>query len=423
MRKLFLMLAVVTALTCTESRSAWSQVDEEALMQKLETLENKVKELEAQLGGEAVVSADDKAPIVGGIEISGGISTNSVWNFDSPDSGSNGLRVFDTDSNSAGVDIVEVALAKNSESGLGGRIDLNFLKTAGVIASAGTDSDDFDVQQAYITYTSPLSFPCEGLSIKLGKFVTPLGAEVIEPWDNWNFSRSLLFGYAIPFTHVGITVSKSFTDYLSLTAGVVNGWDNVSDNNDGKSFLGNVTLGPWEWFTLGINGIVGPEQADENGNVRGVLDLVLTAKPTPIPQLTLMFNYDYGTESDVPSFEDHTTITTSTITGFSDISTETVQVGASDATWQGFAGYAKYDFTDRLYAAIRGEWFSDEDGARTGTSQDLWEITVTGAYMFVEGLWGRLEYRHDDSNATPFLDGDSATDTQNTISTEVLYIF
>ena len=159
------MLAVVTSLTCVEFRSASAEVDNEVLMQKIETLENKVKDLESQLGGGADSSAASEKPIIGGIEISGGISTNSVWNFDSPDSGSNGLRVFDTDSNSAGVDIVEVALAKNSEElGLGGRIDLNFLKTAQVITSAGTDSDDFDVQQAYITYLCPIT----GLNIKTG---------------------------------------------------------------------------------------------------------------------------------------------------------------------------------------------------------------------------------------------------------------
>ena len=36
-----------------------------------------------------------------------------------------------------------------------------------------------------------------------GKFVTSAGAEVIESKDNWNYSRSLLFAYAIPYWHFG----------------------------------------------------------------------------------------------------------------------------------------------------------------------------------------------------------------------------
>lgn len=418
MRKLLVILAALMLTTLIELRPVRAEVSNEALLQKIETLENRVRELEGR-GGETAEAAQ-VMPIVDGIEISGGISTSSVWNFDSPDNGTNGLRVFDTDSNSANVEIAELGIAKNSkETGLGGRIDLAFLKTANIITPAGTSKDDFDVRQAYITYTCPIT----DISFKAGKFVTLLGAEVIEPWDNWNFSRSYLFGYAIPFTHVGLLGTKSFNDYVSLTGGVVNGWDNVTDNNDGKSFLGNLTVGPWSWFTLGINGIVGPEQTNENSNIRGVLDLFLTVKPVPVPKLTFLFNYDYGTEGSVPSFADRTTITTSSLTGFSTISTSTVKVSEADATWQGFAGYVKYDFCDRLYAAVRGEWFSDQDGARTGTAQDLWEITATGAYMIVEGLWARLEYRHDESDATPFLDGSSATDTQNTLSTELLYTF
>ncbi len=42
------------------------------------------------------------------------------------------------------------------------------------------------------------------MQIDAGKFVTPIGAEVIESQDNWNYTRSTLFGYAIPFYHTGL---------------------------------------------------------------------------------------------------------------------------------------------------------------------------------------------------------------------------
>ena len=43
------------------------------------------------------------------------------------------------------------------------------------------------------------------LQVDAGKFVTPLGYEVIEGWDGYNdnASHSFLFGYAIPFTLEG----------------------------------------------------------------------------------------------------------------------------------------------------------------------------------------------------------------------------
>ena len=54
------------------------------------------------------------------------------------------------------------------------------------------------VQQAYVSLLTGK------VQWDVGKFVTPMGAEVIESQDNWNYTRSILFGYAIPFYHVGL---------------------------------------------------------------------------------------------------------------------------------------------------------------------------------------------------------------------------
>ena len=54
------------------------------------------------------------------------------------------------------------------------------------------------MQQAYVSLLTGK------LQLDAGKFVTPLGAEVIESQDDWNYSRSILFGYAIPFYHAGM---------------------------------------------------------------------------------------------------------------------------------------------------------------------------------------------------------------------------
>src|SRR5436309_5327290 len=86
-----------------------------------------------------------------------------------------------------------------------------------------------DLEEAYGAYKVPLG---SGLTVKAGKFVTLLGYEVIESPNNLNFSRSFLFGLAIPFTHVGALLSYSPTERLTVTAGPVVGWDVAKDNND-----------------------------------------------------------------------------------------------------------------------------------------------------------------------------------------------
>jgi opacity protein-like surface antigen len=263
----------------------------------------------------------------------------------------------------------------------------------------------YDLQEAYGSYKIPVG---SGLTVKAGKFVTLLGYEVIESPNNLNFSRSFLFGFAIPLTHVGALASYSPTEWLSLTAGPVVGWDVADDNNDTLSAMGQVAFTGVKDLTTALNFITGPEQFDKKSNPRTVLDLV--ANYTGIPKLTLGVNVDYGWEIDEPS-----------LAGTRNSST--------NAHWW---GYAAYDWTERLRTSLRGEYFRDADGARTlavgaGSPVSLWEITATVQYKIWKGLVARLEYRHDDANKkvfkirTPGLVPTS--DSQDTLTVALHYLF
>ena len=70
--------------------------------------------------------------------------------------------------------------------------------------------------------------------------------------------------------------------------------------------------------------------------------------------------------------------------------------------WQAADGYIIYDLNDKTELVARGEYFRDSDGVRTGIRQTLGEVTFTLNYKIANGLLGRLEYRHDESNASPF---------------------
>src|SRR5215510_10601198 len=83
-----------------------------------------------------------------------------------------------------------------------------------------------------------LSRACrQGLQIDVGKFVTNAGAEVIEAKDDFNYSRSLLFQLAIPLYHSGVRLTYSPNDKFTLMGGVINGWNDVNDNNTAKSVM------------------------------------------------------------------------------------------------------------------------------------------------------------------------------------------
>jgi Putative beta-barrel porin-2, OmpL-like. bbp2 len=265
-----------------------------------------------------------------------------------------------------------------------------------------------DLQEAYGSYKFDVG---SGLTLKAGKFVTLLSYEVIESPNNLNFSRSYLFSFAIPLTHVGALATYAPFEWLSLTAGPVVGWDVANDNNDTLSVMGQIAFTGVKDLTTAINFITGPEQFDQKTNPRTVIDL--TANYTGIKNLTLGANFDYGWEVDEPSV----------------VSTRS---SSTTAVWYGFAGYVAYDWTERLRTAFRGEYFRDADGARTlalgpGASVSLWEITATLQYKIWKGLVGRAEFRHDQANEKAFkVRGPGGVPTgksQDTITLALHYLF
>ncbi len=353
------------------------------------------------------------------VEIGGFVDTSFNYNFNNPNpgSGSNNFRAFDDRANQFDFHNLELSLMKKStdQSPAGFGVVANVGRDAQKIHSFGLGrtgspgsspqavdaTDIIDLQQAYVTYRAPIG---SGLDIKAGKWATLLGAEVIESPNNFNFSRSLLFSFAIPFTHTGLLVSYTPLESASISLGLVNGWDVVNDNNDGKTFIGQVSYTPFKDFvTVVVNGIVGPEQDSISGNTRWILDTVLTVTPPMVKGLSLSLNYDYGSE-------------------------KSAVVSGKKAMWRGIAGIVNYDFPSFPQAgiALRGEYFDDRNGARLGAAgrQKLWEITTTFHVKLLEHILARLEYRHDQTADSKKAFDDGATKKyQDTVAVEVIYLF
>lgn len=320
-----------------------------------------------------------------------------MYNFNDPESGLNTARVFDTESNSFALQCAKIAFEKlpDAGGGVGFRTDLLFGQDAEVLTPFGSNRDQFDLEQAYVDILTPWG---RGLDIKAGKFTTLLGAEVIEAKDNWNISRSLLFGYAIPFTHTGIRASYPFSDKLTGIVGLNNGWDNIKDNNKSKSIETGLLWAPKDWLSLGIADAYGPEQAGNNHSNRNVSDLVVTIKPSD--KLTLKLNTDYGYEEDGVSID-------------------------KKGYWTGVAGYIRYDINKWLSLANRAEYFNDPKGLRvvSGTPQSLWENTCTLEIRPFKNLITRLEYRFDRSSEDIFSKHEKVADYQSTIGVQAIYLF
>jgi hypothetical protein len=263
-----------------------------------------------------------------------------------------------------------------------------------------------ELRESYITSTIPLG---EGIQFKGGLFVTPLGAEILLNPGSYNdeISRSFAFNYAIPLRNLGTLFTYPVLKTLSVSGGLITGWDNPRDNNGSPSGLFGANFTPSDSFALASNMIVGPEQTRNTNNVRFTWSNVATVKP--MDPLTLLLEYTFGVEQKA--------------------STPT---GIKNAQWYAFAGTGVWSWTDRFSTALRTELFLDEGASRTqglGATKPIFnvalgEVTLAATYKFTKMFLGRAEFRQDWANRSVFKRASSSADpNQTTLELQLLYQF
>lgn len=298
------------------------------------------------------------------INIFGHVEASWTHNFSSDERILVG-RVFDIENDDPTLNQVDLTIERivdfsPDQWDLGGRVEMiwgadsRFIHSLGLFDYQGFDNgtdNQFDLNQAYIDVNVPVG---NGLRLRGGKFVTLLGAEVINPTGNQLYSHSYLFGYAIPFTHTGVLATYEATDKLTVNAGVTRGWDTtLEDNNGTLDFLGGVAYTLSDATTVIVNLVTGPDQPGDNGNWRSVVDLVVTHKLAD--DLSITLNGDYGYEVN-----------------------SVATVSGSDAQWFGVAGYISKTLSDHLTLNGRAEYFNDQDGARIGGTATSWYEATLG---------------------------------------------
>ena len=413
---------VATPVTLAQTSTDTTPPSSADLAKRVDDLEKQLMDLKAQLAAQkpaetpasgpvpaAAVAATTPAPapitlstILGPTTLSGFVDTYYGYNSNQPASRQTAYRNFDINSGQLSLNMLELVADKavDKTSPLGYHIALGFGQAMNQVNQTeigpGGTEPNFDqyLKEGYMEYLAPVG---KGLQINLGKFVTPAGAEVIESKDNWNYSRGILFAWAIPYFHYGMSAKYAFNDKVSLTGYLVNGWNNSVDNNSGKTAGFSLALNPSKKFSIIENFLFGPEQSNDNSDFRELSDTVVTFTPTA--KLSLMANIDYGHDT-IPS------------------------IPSISANWGGVALYAKYAPNDKYAFAVRGEYFNDHEGFATGVAQNMGEFTATFQRTIAKSIISRVEFRRDISNQPvfPFRSGFPISD-QNTVSLGVIYAF
>ncbi len=417
----FLLAVTVVPVLRAQSQSATTgdaatigklQTELDQLKAQIDQLkkEQEAKKAKASTASESVSTQPAATPVASkptmaeklfdSTTISGSVDGYYGFDFNHPADRQAGLRVFDNYTNQFGLNLAELTIERTpdaSTSRLGYNLTFGYGNAINVVNGSEPvvgASFDRNVEQAYLSYLAPVG---KGLEIDFGKFVTPAGAEVIESAPDWNYSRGILFGYAIPFYHFGLRAAYTFNPKVALTGYLVNGWNDIVAPNTGKTYGFSLALTPSSKVSLTENYLGGPQNPNDNSHWRHLTDTVLQINVTP--KLSLLENFDYGVGG--------------------------MPVGyPNSVNWTGIATYARYAFNDKYAFAVRYEYYDDHNGFTTGVAQNINEYTLTLERTFAKHFITRAEFRRDMSNQPFFPRGVAElTKNQNTVDIGLMYVF
>jgi Putative beta-barrel porin-2, OmpL-like. bbp2 len=239
---------------------------------------------------------------------------------------------------------------------VGGVLQLRFSPYAGATYAGADNSTELRfVKQAFGQWRP--GGKDGSITLDFGKFETLYGAEVFDSWQNATYTRGVLYWLGQPLFHVGARATWQITPELDTKLMVVNGWNQNTDLNVGKSLGFQVNYASGTDFAMSLGWYGGPEQEDSyvlteadgsetryrlgssNRRFRHLIDAVVKVAPTK--SFSVLFNADYGTESAVT---DPTTVETKRM------------------TWYGAMLTARLAMNDTYAVALRGEYYADPQG-------------------------------------------------------------
>jgi len=313
----------------------------------------------------------DRPWSAGPIDFSGLIDGYYSFNFNHPNSGFNTLRNFEVKANQFSLNMTKLSMTHTPDP-VGFTFELGFGRAWQVLHAtepAGLGIAQY-IPQAYVS-VKPAGWG--GFQFDFGKFYTSAGAELTENNLTWSYGRGYLYTNG-PYYHFGARATKPLSKSFTVGLQLVNGWNNLEDNNSGKT-VGITTAWTSTKISWYNNYYAGPEKTGTNDGIRHFYDTVLNLNPSS--RTSFYVNFDYGRENQA----------------FGDDVAEWIAIGVA----------GRFQMTTKTAAAFRYENYNDRRGFITAQRQTLQSATLTGEYKWTQGLLARLEYRRDWSDK-PFFE-------------------
>ena len=261
--------------------------------------------------------------------------------------------------------------------GWGGRIDYLYGTDAPDTQAFGVSSQNFD--NRWVNGPNNLGYghampqlygevAMGDLSVKMGRFFTIVGNEVVQATGNFFYSRQFMFYNAEPFTHTGALSTYKVSDDTQLFNGYVLGWDSAFRDN-GDAYLGGFKHklnDTWTVIYSSCIGRFGDANTTTNGEKGQIHSVIFTG--------TLSDNLTYISQVDTLLTDNRT--------------------GARVRNTFGTDQYLIYKLTDKVSIGQRFEWFNYGGSFFNNVSNgDLYNYTLGINYRQSANLLFRPEIR------------------------------
>lgn len=333
----------------------------------------------------AAAQEDGDSAISGLVEISGFVDASYTYNN------------ID-DANTFGLDQVEVDLSRN----LG---DIGSLRADLEWVSDGEGGFTLDAEQGYVTLDLGMgrgegNYP----TLTFGKFNAPIGFELLDAPDMYQYSHALVFDNGLPTNLTGAMLSMDLGGGIDVVVHLSNGWDQNVDANTNKMIGGRLGYSHEELGGIGFSAMRGDEEGLV-GNLT-VYDVDLTL--TPAPGLIIGGEYNNG-------------------------STDLDDVLEKESSWNGYMVMAHYSVNDVLGITGRYDYFTREVesnypsagvSTRRSGAQDhplrleetLQALTIAPTFALTDGLGFLMELRRDFSDDAIYGDPESGEQEKSMVN-------
>lgn len=282
------------------------------------------------------------------------------------------------------------------------RVRANFAVAAGTYMNANYAAEPATLKNIYEANAGVKVSKNKEVWIDAGVFPSHIGFESAVGKDNWTLTRGI-YADNSPYFETGAKISYTTDNGKWLVSGLVlNGWQRIqrADGNHTPAFGHQLIFKPNSKVTLNSSSFIGNDKPDSLRQMRYFHNLYGIFQITG--KFALTAGFDMGAE-------------------------QKNKASRSYNLWYTPVVILKYSPTEKHNVAVRGEYFSDENGVLIATATPhgfkTWGFSINYDYLITHHVMWRIEGRGFSSRDKVFTKSDKPSNHNYFVTTSLAFTF